>query len=1144
MNNLTTLIYDNQGVKALENNIEGLASLSLIEEALLLSTYFKKKRKNILVVKNNAFNAIKLYDYIQNIINDDHVVLFNVEESLRIEAIAASPEMIADKIDTLHRLVSDDGYMVITNTAGFLKHLPAYDYFKKSVVSISTNQSITINDLQSQLLRIGYQAVARVDQPLTFAHRGGIIDVYSLNYDAPIRIEFFDTEIESIRFFDISSQRTIKVIDNVEIIPASDILFSDEQIAIIDKRVKEQLLKEKQILSYDQFLILETNINKDLDYLNNHFKDNYLYRYYSYLETTASISDYLKNPHIILSSIQEIKVNNRNIIEENIAYLQELYSEQKALLRFKLFHEQNDVIKNHQVYEIQQFPSITNQINSKIYTINTANQNLDSMLKSMIKQATKQRVLMCLDENKLKDVINKLIELNIEYQMVDAFDNLTANISVCLYPLAEGFELYDQGLIVYSGKELFSDKIKIGRYVNKFKEAEVLSSYLDLKIGDYIVHNLYGVGKFLGIVTKEIEHNHKDFLNIVYRGDDILLVPLEQFQLVRKFVSRDGVNPKLNKLGTGEWSKTKARIKENVNDIAERLMELYAMRENKIGYAFQPDNEMQTAFEAEFAYELTPDQKLAVEEIKADMMDSKPMDRLLCGDVGFGKTEVAIRAAFKAVLEHKQVAFLCPTTILSHQHYETFCERFKNYPVNIGLLNRFILESNQKKTLHDIKTGKMDILIGTHRILSKDVKYADLGLLIIDEEQRFGVEHKEKIKELKQTIDVLSLSATPIPRTLQMSLIGIRSLSQLNTPPSNRLPVLTYVIERNRSIIKEIIQRELVRNGQVFYLYNNVKDIYAVAAKLRVDLPDAKIAVAHGQMARQEIEEVMYRFVSNEYNVLICTTIIETGIDIPNANTMIIDNADRFGLSQLYQIKGRVGRSDRLAYAYLMYAPQRQLTEIAQKRLQSIKKFTELGSGYKIAMRDLTIRGAGDLLGPQQSGFIDTVGIDMYIEMLQEAIAEKKGLVIDKPEEQIRTPLSIDAYIPEKFSTTDYDKLTIYQRIDKIKALKELIDLEDEVSDMYGKLPTQVQLLFEKKRLEILLKEARIMKFKETKQGAEIVFTEDYSKNINGVKLFETISKISSDIELRYLKGSIIIKFTNKKEWLNQVLQVLRKDFS
>lgn len=1144
MNNLTTLIYDNQGVKALENNIEGLASLSLIEEALLLSTYFKKRRRNTIVVKNNAFNAIKLYDHIQNLINDDHVVLFNVEESLRIEAIAASPEMMADKIDTLHHLVSDDGYMVITNTAGFLKHLPEYDYFKKSVVRISTNQSITISDLQAQLLRIGYQAVARVDQPLTFAHRGGIIDVYSLNYDAPIRIEFFDTEVESIRFFDISSQRTIKVINDVKIIPASDILFSDEQITLIEKKVKEQLIKEKQLLSYDQFLVLEANINKDLDYLNNHFKDNYLYRYYSYLENTASIVDYLKNPHIILSSIQEIKANNRIIIEENIVYLQELYSEQKALLRFKLFHEQSDVIKNHQVYEVQQFPSITNQINSKIYTINTANQSLELTLKSVAKQATKQRVLMCLDENKLKDVINKLIELNIEYQMVDDFNNLTDKISIYLFPLAEGFELYEQELIVYSGKELFSDKIKIGRYVNKFKEAEVLSSYLDLKIDDYIVHNLYGVGKFLGIVTKEIEHNHKDFLNIVYRGDDILLVPLEQFQLVRKFVSRDGVNPKLNKLGTGEWSKTKARIKENVNDIAERLMELYAMRENNIGHAFQPDNEMQTAFEAEFAYELTPDQKLAVDEIKMDMMDSKPMDRLLCGDVGFGKTEVAIRAAFKAVLEHKQVAFLCPTTILSHQHYETFCERFKNYPVNIGLLNRFILESNQKKILHDIKTGKMDILIGTHRILSKDVKYADLGLLIIDEEQRFGVEHKEKIKELKQTIDVLSLSATPIPRTLQMSLIGIRSLSQLNTPPSNRLPVLTYVLERNRSIIKEIIQRELMRNGQVFYLYNNVKDIYAVAAKLRVDLPDAKIAVAHGQMARQEIEEVMYRFVSNEYNVLICTTIIETGIDIPNANTMIIDNADRFGLSQLYQIKGRVGRSDRLAYAYLMYAPQRQLTEIAQKRLQSIKEFTELGSGYKIAMRDLTIRGAGDLLGPQQSGFIDTVGIDMYIEMLQEAIAEKKGLVIDKPEEQIRTPLNIDAYIPEKFSTTDYDKLTIYQRIDKIKALKELMDLEEEVSDMYGKLPIPVQLLFEKKRLEILLKEARIMKFKETKQGAEIVFTEDYSKNINGVKLFETISKISSDIELRYLKGSIIIKFTNKKEWLNQVLQVLRKDFS
>lgn len=1143
MNNILQILKDNPGVKALINEEEGLASLTMIEEALLLATYFKETKKNVIVVKNNAYNAQRLFEYIRNIEDDSKILLFNVEESLRIEAIAASPETMADKIETLSKLVQGDQYMLITNTAGLLKHLPNYDHFANSVIQLKVDQEITMDELSRKLISSGYQMTARVDQPLTFARRGGIIDVFSINYDSPIRIEFFDTMIDSLRNFDISTQRTIALINEVNIIPATDILFTPDQITEITQNVEIQLEKERSNINNDDHLVLAENINKDLDYIKNHIKDNYLYRYYAYLTKTSSIVDYLQDPLIIMSSLEEIQTNNRNLVEENVIYMQELYSERKALLKFKLFNDVNEILAARSVYQVHQFPSLKNQINSKILTLSVPEQPLDITLKIISKEVEDHRVILCLNEKELKNIIDPLITMNIPYQIIDSESHIPQGLSLCLYPLVEGFEISDQKVIVYSGKELFKNKTKIGRYANKFKEAEVLSSYLDLNKGDYIVHNLYGIGKYMGIITKQIEHHHKDFLNIVYRGDDILLVPLEQFQLVRKFVSREGVKPKLNKLGTSEWAKTKASIKESVNDIAERLIELYSMREKKIGHAFKPDNDMQKAFEEEFAYELTDDQKQAVIEIKADMMDEKPMDRLVCGDVGFGKTEVAIRAAFKAVLENKQVAFLCPTTILAHQHYETFMERFKNYPVKIGLLNRFVLESKQKEVLYDVKNHQIDILIGTHRILSKDIKFVDLGLLIIDEEQRFGVEHKEKIKEYKQTIDVLSLSATPIPRTLQMSLIGIRSLSQLNTPPSNRLPVLTYVIERNRNIIKEIIQRELLRNGQVFYLYNNVKEIYALAARLKIDLPEANIAVAHGQMGRQEIEEVMYRFVNNEYNVLICTTIIETGIDIPNANTMIIENADRFGLSQLYQIKGRVGRSDRLAYAYLMYSPAKQLSEIAQKRLQSIKEFTELGSGYKIAMRDLTIRGAGDLLGPKQSGFIDTVGIDMYIEMLQEAISEKKGIFKAKEEEEIRTPLHIDAYIPEKFTLRDYDKLTIYQRIDKCKDLKELIALEDEVKDMYGKLPTPVELLFEKKRLEILIKEPRIKRFKETKQGAEIIFSEEFSKNVNGIKLFEEVGKISSDIELRYLKGSIIIKFNNQKQWLKQVMSVLRKDF-
>ena len=613
---------------------------------------------------------------------------------------------------------------------------------------------------------------------------------------------------------------------------------------------------------------------------------------------------------------------------------------------------------------------------------------------------------------------------------------------------------------------------------------------------------------------------------------------MEQFRLIRKFVSKEGASPKLNKLGSSEWEKTKKRISQNVAELAQRLVALYSLRSEDIGFAFSKDTPYQLQFEDDFDYDLTPDQKKAVDEIKQDMESAKPMDRLLCGDVGFGKTEVAIRAAFKAVVDNKQVAYLCPTTILSQQHFKTFKKRFRNYPVRIEVLNRFVPPQEQKKILQDLKDGNVDILIGTHRLLSKDVVFKDLGFLIIDEEQRFGVQHKEKIKELRTGIDVLSLSATPIPRTLQMSLIGVRSLSQLDTPPMNRMPVQTYVVEKNFNLIKEIIQREVARDGQVFYLYNNVKNIYATATKLRNEL-DMEIGIAHGQMDREEIEDVMMRFTNNEYQVLVCTTIIETGIDIPNANTIIIEDADKFGLSQLYQIKGRVGRSDRLAYAYLLYSPQKQLSEIATKRLKSIKEFTQLGSGYKIAMRDLTIRGAGDMLGPQQAGFIDTIGIDMYIEMLHDAINEQKGIKKAVPKEIKRANVNVDAYIPSTFTDQDYEKITLYQQIDKVETKEELLAMMDMIEDNYGSLPKSVQLLFEKKRLDILINEANVENFKENAKDAELTFTEQWSKHADGVKLFEQITALSRDIVLRYTQNKIKIRFPKNKNWLKQVIEVL-----
>ena len=1134
---LTDLFKENKAVDSILNRKENLASLSCVEESLLVAAAFEKNPQNMILVKNNLFNAQKSYTYLRQILPEENVLLFGVEESLRIEAIASSPEVMAGKIETLNRL--NGSYKVlITHGSGLVHRLPDPAYFRTSVISLEINQEYKMEEIASKLKKSGYEEVSRVDQPLTFARRGGIIDVYSINYSEPIRIEFFDTEIDSIRFFDIASQRTIRTVSRVEIIPATDILFSEKDITEIHNKTAERMIKQKEILSSDSYAILEDNIAKDLDYIDNHIRENYLYRYFAFLSEIHTITDYMKDPLIILSTEEEIKNTLRNALEENIAYLQELSQEQKMIPAFSVNADMSDVLAGRERFGVGQFIQGSSTCYSGIHQLNVPRLPLNTLLEGI--RERNRTALFLLQENDMRQVIEGLLLADIPYRMISEIEDIEEGINVALYDFPEGFETENGELTVYTGKELLQKQVKIGRFASKFKEAEVLSSYLDLKQGDYIVHNLYGIGQYLGIVTKEINHNHKDFLNIAYRGDDVLLVPLEQFHLVRKFVSREGVQPKLNKLGSSEWSRTKARLQENVDNIAERLLELYAAREELSGYAYQKDTPEQAEFEKEFNYTLTQDQITAIEEVKKDMESPKPMDRLLCGDVGFGKTEVAIRAAFKAVIENKQVAFLCPTTILAHQHYNTFQERFEHHRIRVALLNRFIGEKEQKEILKELKEGKIDILIGTHRILSKDVQYKDLGLLVIDEEQRFGVEHKEKIKELKQTIDVLSLSATPIPRTLQMSLIGIRSLSQLNTPPDNRMPVLTYVIERNRSVIKEVIQRELVRGGQVFYLYNNINEIFAVASRVRADIPEAAVAVVHGKMDRNEIEDVMYRFVNNEYNVLICTTIIETGIDIPNANTMIIDNADRFGLSQLYQIKGRVGRSDRLAYAYLMYTPHKQLSEIATKRLEAIKEFTELGSGYKIAMRDLTIRGAGDLLGARQSGFIDTVGIDMYIEMLNEAIRRHKGLPEEKKEENRNSiPMEIDAFIPQDFSKEDYEKITLYQRIDRVNNAEELRELEEEITDEYGKLPKSVDLLFEKKKLELLLKEPRVKDFKETKTNVQIVFDEDWSKNVDGIKLFETVGKEAPEATLKYLHGNIILLFNNKKDWLSETIRVL-----
>ena len=1088
---------------------------SLTEEALKIAIAAKNRKKPLIVVKENAYMANRLRDILSSYLEEDELITYLPEESLRAEEIASSFENRAARLNSLYRMIkSEKTKVVLISPYGLIRHLPAKEELREKLITIRKDDVLNKEELIERLIALGYEKTSHVETPMTFASRGYIVDVYSVNYDKPLRIEFFDDIIDSIRIFDNDSQRTIEKVDEAEICFAKDVFFSAE---------------EKQYLK-DNIKAESGQMELELEYIYSDVYRQSQYFYYAYFDK-AHLLDYFDDAQLYLSDEEKIDSHLKMLSDETISYIQEMYEEHKLPLRFYVFADFKREISRAERIGGKPFAEIP-----KISEIDFPYGTIDYVTNVLCNEKSTYK-LAILDDKHCQEIIESLIRMDIPYSIYT--DELKQGINIGYGDLFGGFTIEDLDLSIYTVRELFKKRHHSGRYANRYAEARTLNSYEELKKGDYVVHDQYGIGQYVAIESRMVNGIKCDYLKIIYKGNDELLVPLSQFSLVRKYVSKEGVVPKLHKLGSKEWVETKRRVEESVNDIAGKLIELYSVRDTNIGFAFSKDTPMQKEFEDAFEYELTADQATAIEEVKKDMEDSKPMDRLLCGDVGFGKTEVAIRAAFKAVNDDKQVAYLCPTTVLSFQHFDTFKKRFNDFPVRVELLNRYIPEDRQRKILQDLKEGRVDILIGTHRILSKDIEYKDLGLLIIDEEQRFGVEHKEKIKQLKNSIDVLSLSATPIPRTLQMSLIGIRGLSTLDTPPSNRYPVQTYVVHKNENLVREVIMRELERNGQVFYLYNNVEMIYSLARKLQRDLPYARIGVAHGQMDRKQIEDIMYRFYQNEINVLICTTIIETGLDIPNANTIIVDNAQNFGLSQLYQIKGRVGRSDRIAYAYLMIPEKKQLTESSLKRLDAIKEFTSLGSGYKIAMRDLTIRGAGDLLGEKQSGFIDNVGLDLYLAMLNKAIQRAKGEEVEEEEVKTNVNIPISSFIPETFSDNDYDKLSLYHELYDIDNKKDLFDYYLKITDEYGKLPKEVEALFDKKKLELLCNLNLIDKVSNFKGRFTIVLSQEYSDHIDGVKLFEFVNSLSRDMEITYKNNKLAISLDNQKENISKMLKLV-----
>lgn len=1099
-----------------------LGNLSPMEEALLLAAAFEQDHRTRIIVKKNKYEAQQLYSRLAMLLEE--VVLFVMDESLRISAIAASPEEKISQLSALYQMRQNFNKIIVTNAAAYMRFLPDVKYFDDSCLHLHTGMEVSRHELMEKLNRMGYSKVNYAEMPCSYASRGGILDVYSINYPDPIRIEFFDTEIDSIRFFNPNTQRTIRPVDEVTFIPASEVLFSDEQIEKLQEIIPEKLDEQLKKTDPAGAEFLQDAVEADLRAIESYDPQSKLYRYYAWLET-SNIHDYVQDAQVIYSPYEEIEESAKQVVLDNASYMQEEVQDFQALARYTMFHDLYTMDKKLKPFKISTFVPFDHPVESGIQTIDAPTLNYKEWV---VEEAKKDNVYFALEKEDLSTL----------KENCDVPDLKTTE------PIFfQGFSTNDY--TVYTRQEIFRFQNRKVPYQKTFSQSTALNDILELDVGDYIVHAQYGIGQYLGVETKEVKGVKKDYLHVAYRGGDDLFVPLSQFQLIRKYVSKDGAGTKLSKLGSGEWEKTKNKVNKKVEEIAGRLVELYAARTENIGYAYPKDDVLEREFDEAFEYESTPDQLRATAEIKAEMEKDKPMDHLLIGDVGYGKTEVAMRCAYKAICAGKQVAFLCPTTILSLQHYQTLKKRFEDTGARIALVNRFVSAKEMTKIREGLKNGQIDIVVGTHRLFSKTIQYKDLGMLIIDEEQRFGVAHKEKIKEMKNSIDVLSLSATPIPRTLQMSLIGVRTISQLTTPPAHRHPIQTYIMEQKGPVIREIIQRELARDGQVFYLHNRVEDIFRVANDLQKQFPDIEIGVAHGQMSRDDIENVMIDFAQGKYKILVCTTIIETGLDIANANTIIIENADRFGLSQLYQIRGRVGRREKLAYCYLMVTPEKQLTEQASKRLKSIKEFTQLGSGYKIAMRDLTIRGAGDMLGPKQAGFIDSVGLDMYLDLLSQAIARKKKLAAmvgknvalpDEPEvEDIpvikQANVQTEGYIPLPFTSNDGDKLALYQAIRDIRTEEQLQKYEKRTADVFGRIPKEVQQLFNARRMDLFASREGVQSVNESDNRIVITMTPEWSRKADGLKLFEAMSAASRQIAMTLKNGAIVVSFDKKKHY-------------
>ncbi|VOJ33095.1 transcription-repair coupling factor [Streptococcus pneumoniae] len=1141
---LLDLFSENDQIKKWHQNLTDkkrqlILGLSTSTKALAIASSLEKEDRIVLLTSTYG-EAEGLVSDLISILGEELVYPFLVDDAPMVEFLMSSQEKIISRVEALRFLTdSSKKGILVCNIAASRLILPSPNAFKDSIVKISVGEEYDQHAFIHQLKENGYRKVTQVQTQGEFSLRGDILDIFEISQLEPCRIEFFGDEIDGIRSFEVETQLSKENKTELTIFPASDMLLREKDYQ------RGQSALEKQI-SKTLSPILKSYLEEILSsfHQKQSHADSRKFLSLCY-DKTWTVFDYIeKDTPIFFDDYQKL-MNQYEVFERDLAqYFTEELQNSKAFSDMQYFSDIEQIYKKQS--PVTFFSNLQKGLGNlkfdKIYQFNQYPMqeffNQFSFLKEEIERYKKMDYTIILQSSNSmgsKTLEDMLEEYQIKLDSRDKTNICKESVNLIEVNLRHGFHFVDEKILLITEHEIFQKKLKRRFRRQHVSNAERLKDYNELEKGDYVVHHIHGIGQYLGIETIEIKGIHRDYVSVQYQNGDQISIPVEQIHLLSKYISSDGKAPKLNKLNDGHFKKAKQKVKNQVEDIADDLIKLYSERSQLKGFAFSADDDDQDAFDDVFPYVETDDQLRSIEEIKRDMQASQPMDRLLVGDVGFGKTEVAMRAAFKAVNDHKQVVILVPTTVLAQQHYTNFKERFQNFAVNIDVLSRFRSKKEQTATLEKLKNGQVDILIGTHRVLSKDVVFADLGLMIIDEEQRFGVKHKETLKELKKQVDVLTLTATPIPRTLHMSMLGIRDLSVIETPPTNRYPVQTYVLEKNDSVIRDAVLREMERGGQVYYLYNKVDTIVQKVSELQELIPEASIGYVHGRMSEVQLENTLLDFIEGQYDILVTTTIIETGVDIPNANTLFIENADHMGLSTLYQLRGRVGRSNRIAYAYLMYRPEKSISEVSEKRLEAIKGFTELGSGFKIAMRDLSIRGAGNLLGKSQSGFIDSVGFELYSQLLEEAIAKRNGNANanTRTKGNAELILQIDAYLPDTYISDQRHKIEIYKKIRQIDNRVNYEELQEELIDRFGEYPDVVAYLLEIGLVKSYLDKVFVQRVERKDNKITIQFEKVTQRLFLAQDYFKALSVTNLKAGIAENKGlmELVFDVQNKKDY-------------